>query len=128
MKLISPNVELIHQESGLEGIYKQIERVGRTCYKSEDRITEDSVKSFEDRMIAYNDLTMTEHGSIYFQVPMVEEDIAFWVTVNSSYSEIVTDVSNHMLYVITNLKVLIETRALRFYKLICMNLSINILM
>ena len=40
MKLIEPNVELIKQESGIEGIYKQIERAGRICYKSEDKITD----------------------------------------------------------------------------------------
>ena len=40
MKLIEPSVELIKQESGIEGIYKQIERAGRICYKSEDKITD----------------------------------------------------------------------------------------
>lgn len=34
MKLIKPYFEIIEQEPGLEGIYKQIELAGRTCYKS----------------------------------------------------------------------------------------------
>ena len=38
MKLIEPSVELIKQEPGIEGIYKQIERCARVCYKSEDKI------------------------------------------------------------------------------------------
>ena len=38
MKLIEPSVELIKQEPDIEGIYKQIERAGRICYKSEDKI------------------------------------------------------------------------------------------
>lgn len=37
MKLIKPNFEIIPQEEGLEGVYKQIELAGRTCYKSIDK-------------------------------------------------------------------------------------------
>lgn len=51
MKLIEPSVELIEQEPGIEGIYKQIEVAARLCYKSEDRITEDSAKKFVDMLI-----------------------------------------------------------------------------
>ena len=36
MKLIKPSFEIWNQPAGLEGVYKQIERVGRVCYKSED--------------------------------------------------------------------------------------------
>ena len=31
MKLIKPSFEIIPQELGLEGVYKQIEKAGRTC-------------------------------------------------------------------------------------------------
>ena len=31
MNLINPSVEIIKQESGIEGIHKQIEIAGRTC-------------------------------------------------------------------------------------------------
>ena len=48
MKLIKPYFNIIEQQSGLEGIYKQIEMAGRTCYKSEDKITETSAKEFVD--------------------------------------------------------------------------------
>ena len=51
MKLVKPSAKIIEQQPGLEGIYKQIELAGRTCYKSEDKITEDSAKAFVDRMI-----------------------------------------------------------------------------
>lgn len=51
MKLIKPKAELLLQQPGLEGVYKQIELAGRTCYKSIDKITEDSAKPFVDRMI-----------------------------------------------------------------------------
>lgn len=45
MKLIKPNVVILEQQPGLDGMYKQIELAGRTCYKSEDKITEDSATS-----------------------------------------------------------------------------------
>lgn len=70
MRLIEPKVEYIPQGEGLEGIYKQIELCGRTCYKSEDKITEDSAKGFVNRMIKSGHLSMTEHGTIYLKVDM----------------------------------------------------------
>ena len=51
MKLVKPSFEIKKQEPGLEGIYKQIEWAGRTCYKSHDKMTENSAKEFVDRMI-----------------------------------------------------------------------------
>ena len=51
MKLIESKVELIEQQPGLDGVYKQIEWAGRTCYRSYDKITETSAKEFTERMI-----------------------------------------------------------------------------
>ena len=51
MKLINSSVEIIPQEPGLLGVYKQIELAGRTAYKSEDKITEDSAKQFVDMIM-----------------------------------------------------------------------------
>ena len=65
MKLIKPSFEILNQQCGLEGIYKQIEIVGRICYKSEDKITEDSAKGFVDRMIKSGHGAMLEHGTVY---------------------------------------------------------------
>ena len=65
MKLIRPSFEIWEQPAGLEGIYKQIERAGRVCYKSEDKITENSAKSFVERMIKSGHGAMLEHGTVY---------------------------------------------------------------
>lgn len=65
MKIVSPNVELLRQEPGLEGIFKQIERAGRTCYKSEDKINDVSAKFFVERMIESGHNAMLEHGTVY---------------------------------------------------------------
>lgn len=69
MKLIKPSFEIWNQPAGLEGVYKQIERVGRVCYKSEDKITEDSAKGFVDRMIKSGHGAMLEHGTVYLYNP-----------------------------------------------------------
>lgn len=67
MKLCKPLFEIWEQSAGLEGVYKQIEKVGRVCYKSEDKITEDSAKPFVDRMIKSGHGAMLEHGTVYLK-------------------------------------------------------------
>lgn len=42
MKLIESSVQIIEEKDP----YKMIELAGRTCYKSEDKITENSAKEF----------------------------------------------------------------------------------
>lgn len=81
MKLIEPSVELIEQEPGIEGIYKQIEVAARLCYKSEDKITEDSAKKFVDMLINNGHGAMLEHGTVYMEVPIEHwrEDEHEWV-------------------------------------------------
>ena len=79
MKLIKQSFEILDQQCGLEGIYKQIERAGRTCYKSEDKITEDSAKEFVDRMIKSGHGAMLEHGTVYLKAPnnIVDKEFQF---------------------------------------------------
>ena len=74
MRLIESKVELLPQPAGLEGVYKQIEIAGRTCYKSEDKITADSAKEFVDRMIKNGHTAMLEHGTVYMCVPVEDWD------------------------------------------------------
>ena len=74
MRLIESKVELLPQPAGLEGVYKQIEIAGRTCYKSEDKITPDSAKEFVDRMITNGHTAMLEHGTVYMCVPIEDWD------------------------------------------------------
>ena len=70
MRLIEPKVEIIPQPRGLAGIRLQIEIAGRTCYKSEDRITADSAKDFVQKMINNGHTAMLEHGTVYLKVPI----------------------------------------------------------
>lgn len=66
MKLIKPSVEYIPQED----IYKHIELCSRVCYKSEDRITEDSARKMLDGLIKAGHGAMLEHGTVYLKVPI----------------------------------------------------------
>ena len=68
MKLIKPGFEIIEQGFGLDGIHRIIERVGRVCYKSEDKIAEGTARAFVDRMIASGHGAMLEHGTVYLIV------------------------------------------------------------
>lgn len=70
MKLIKPSFEIWEQPAGLEGVYKQIERAGRVCYKSEGKITENSAKPFVGRMIESGHGAMLEHGTVYLAMPL----------------------------------------------------------
>ena len=65
MKVNNYKVEILPQSKGLEGIYKQIELAGRTCYQSQYKITEDSAKGFVDRMTKSGHGAMLEHGTVY---------------------------------------------------------------
>ena len=70
MRLIKPKVEIINQEPGVEGLFKHMELCARTCYKSEDKITEDSVRKFIDNVIvARGHTAMLEHGTVYLKIP-----------------------------------------------------------
>ena len=69
MKIIESKAELLLQPNGLEGVYKQIELCGRTCYKSTDKITDGSAKPFVDRMIASKHTAMLEQGTVYLKIP-----------------------------------------------------------
>ena len=63
MKIISPSFEIITPIDSTE-ILKTIEKVGRTCYKSEDKITEDSCRGFVQRIIKSGHEAVIEHYNV----------------------------------------------------------------
>lgn len=68
MKLVESKVEYLPQEEGLNGMNKHIEKCGRTCYKSENKITEDSATKFLEGIIHNNHVSVLEHGTVYFTI------------------------------------------------------------
>ena len=125
MKLIDSKVEVIEQLPGLEGVHKHIERIGRTCYKSEDKITEDSAKGFVDRMINSNHGAMLEHGTVYLDIHrdnLLYETFKTKYSMNK-YSKLIEGnfypTSGNHLYITTNLRVLVENNWLDDLEYIC---------
>lgn len=120
MKLIKQSFEIHPQENGLEGIYKQIEWAGRHCYKSLDKITEDSAKGFVDRMIKSKHYAMLEHGTVYLAIPVTLETS---YRINSykvnPYTKIKLSVNNCAYYITTNLRVLVENEWLDDLQYLC---------
>lgn len=131
MQLIKPSFIIIEQESGLEGMYKQIELAGRTCYKSEDKITKTSAKEFVDRMIKSGHGAMLEHGTVYLKyeselVRGIQEcNTKFHKYKNNKFSVYNTsriEKRNNTIiggYVTTNLRVLVENNWLDDLQYIC---------
>ena len=124
MKLCRPLFEIWEQSAGLEGVYKQIEKVGRVCYKSEDKITEDSAKPFVDRMIKSGHGAMLEHGTVYLQYETVKSAInpltKYYL---NKYSKVkakegATEETTR-LFVTTNIRVLVENDWLDDLQYIC---------
>lgn len=52
---------IIEQITPTQEAYSLLERIGRVCYKSEDRITEDSAAKFIKSIVARNHLSVIEH-------------------------------------------------------------------
>ena len=119
MKLIEPSVELIEQEPGIEGIYKQIEVAARLCYKSEDKITEDSAKKFVDMLINNGHGAMLEHGTVYLLFANTGDDTGYFIQYDNNPYSIATYDKFGYVYVTTNLRVIIENNWLENLEHIC---------
>lgn len=124
MRLIKPNVEIIEQSDyTIDGIYKMIELAGRTCYKSEDKITEDSAKEFVNRMIKSGHGAMLEHGTVYLKID--EDDLLYSKIVKkyekNPYSRVTFTYKDEWAwaYITTNYRVIIENNWLDDLQYIC---------
>lgn len=93
MKLIESSVQIIEEKDP----YKMIELAGRTCYKSENNITEDSAKEFVDRMIKLGHGAILELGDPIFYI-------------RNKYSKVNED--DYFYYITTNMRVIVENNRL----------------
>ena len=121
MNLIKPSFEIWEQPAGLEGVYKQIEKVGRVCYKSEDKITEDSAKPFVDRMIKAGHGAMLEHGTVYLKITYKDTNFTTLCMFygKNKYSVLNHSEDNKIYYITTNYRVLVENNHLSDLKYLC---------
>ncbi|QTE70058.1 FAD-dependent thymidylate synthase [Clostridiales bacterium FE2011] len=67
MKIIKPSF-VIEEELDGNKIIKKIEQYGRTCYKSEDRISEESAKRFIQNILKRGHESVIEHEKITVRV------------------------------------------------------------
>lgn len=67
MRIVNPSIELI---DGFKYAFllKKIERIGRVCYKSEDKITDDSAEKFIRGIIKRGHESVIEHASLSVKV------------------------------------------------------------
>lgn len=116
MIIINPDFQFINQGPGITGIYKQIETAGRTCYKSEDKMTSDSAEGFVNRMIKSGHGAMLEHGTVYlkaedkyttysiYDIEYEGNDLdKYWDNKYSTCRRV-----GNIIYVTTNMRVLVE--------------------
>ena len=67
MLLVKPEVEVISMNS-YEDILKKLEKIGRVCYKSEDRITEDSAETFIRGILKRGHESVIEHENVTLRI------------------------------------------------------------
>ena len=82
MNFTEPSVELITEQNN----FKRIERCGRICYKSEDKITDDSAFPFFQRMVKNGHTSVLEHSVIYVRTHKPDVYMTL-VMLLSGYSE-----------------------------------------
>ena len=125
MKLIKPSFSIWEQEPGLQGIYKQIEKSAKVCYKSEGNITEDSARPFIDNvLLKRHHYSPLEHGTIYLKIPtglMAEVNQTYHKYLSNPYSKAICRYVplDGYIYVTTNYRALVENSWLDDLQYIC---------
>lgn len=67
MKIVEPSFEIMDQIDGKE-IIKKIELIGRVCYKSEDKITDESAETFVKSILKNGHESVIEHEKISVRI------------------------------------------------------------
>lgn len=110
MKLVKQSFEILEQtDFSLKGIKQFIERCGRVCYKSEDRITDTSYEKFVDMLIKKDHARPLEFGTVHlktkssnfqgFMQALYAERIFNDVWIKSNYNEeVVYTTTNYRYY------------------------------
>ena len=107
MKLIESKAEYIPQIN----LYKHIEVCGRIAYKSEDKITKDSSRTFVNNMINAQHGAVLEHGTVYLIIPEENQNTTDYETlIHNPYTKSV--LYNRDCYITTNYRVLLENKLL----------------
>ncbi len=131
MRLIESSYVIVPQDPGLEGIYKQIEKAGRLCYKSEDKICEGSAEKMVEFLKSRGHGSPLEHGTVYLKVShtspvadryyMKKMNVVHFYAKNkySKYKRVTEDHFHIDNYITTNLRVLLENNRLDDLQYLC---------
>lgn len=103
MRLIKPSFEILESQ----GLFKDIEIAARTCYKSGDKITEDSAEKMVKSLIERKHTAMLEHGTIYLKIFTKIKSDSFIRYYDNKYSKCIIKQDNYA-YITTNYRVMIE--------------------
>lgn len=105
MHLIPPSVTIIKEKNP----FKKIEKIGRTCYKSEKNITEDSAKTFYKNLVQHEHTAMLEHATFIFEIkdPIIYETCTTYKYLNCTKVNLGEDVYRRL--VSGNLRAINET-------------------
>lgn len=104
MKLINQSYEICKTHGyTLQDVYKDIERVARVSYKSEDKITEDSAEKMVQRLINMKHYSPLEFGTIYLKT---SDYYIINKYIFNPYSKV--EMSAGVGYITTNYRVIIE--------------------
>jgi thymidylate synthase (FAD) len=119
MKLIKPSFQIIPQED----LMKHIELCGRICYKSENKITDDSAERFVNGLIKSGHTSVLEHGTVYLDFTNDWQRGRNRYT-NNPYSKVYKNTLENgwgapHLYVTTNYRTIIKNNWLNDLKYIC---------
>lgn len=125
MKLINQKIEHIIQESNsnkkelLINMFKHIEKCSRTCYKSEDKITDKSYIKLIHNLIANKHFAMLEFGTMYFKIPV--KSLAFDEALLWNNPWVKIDSMRNNYYITTNYRFYLENGMLKNYiKYLCL--------
>lgn len=124
MKLINQSAEIWKQPEGEVGIYKQVERAARLCYKSEDKVTKDSYQRFMDMLNTNGHHSPLEHGTVYLKYRVIiPDDLLVKSYSHNPHSQvrIVDDIDtgNKYAYITTNYRVIKEHQWEDDFKYLC---------
>ena len=120
MKLINSSVDIVKPNGyTINDIYEQIELAGRTCYKSEDKITDTSAKEFVDRMVKSGHNAMLEHGTVYLLIPSNSQRSLDYNINKYSKCNYVLSEKDNTIAVTTNYRVLVENNWLDDLQYLC---------
>jgi len=124
MILLKPTAEIMYQCPGVDGLMRHVERCGRTSYKSDSEITENSCNEFIANRIQSCHTAILEHGAVYLQFSVTERkksipEIVYLYDIFNRNKYSITKLVSGTCYVSTNLRVIIENNLQEVLQFMC---------